>query len=297
MRILITGGTGFIGTALSNALLAAGHRLVLLTRQSRHLEHSAHESLSSIADLDELEAQDRFDAIINLAGEPIAAKRWSQARKAALLDSRLKTTAALLAYCRRAQQPPDCLISASAVGYYGDQGQQKVDEATQPQPDFGHELCARWEALAQEAQQVGVRVCIARIGLVIGADGGFLQRMLLPFKLGLGGPMGDGQQWMSWIHLDDLVRLLSWLMTNPDCSGVYNATAPNPVTNDKFSKTLAHCLNRPAFMRTPAFALRLAFGEMAGLLLTGQRVLPQRALDEAFTFEHPQLKEALESVL
>ena len=297
MRILFTGGTGFIGTELQHKLLADKHQLIMLTRKPEQFASHPAEAIAAISSLDELANNDQFDAIINLAGEAIATQRWSPKRKEILLNSRLDTTQALLDFIARTEHKPGCLINASAVGFYGDQGDAEVDESTLPNPDFGHRLCASWEALAQQAEQHGVRVCIVRIGLVVGADGGFLQRLLFPFKLGLGGPIGNGRQWMSWVHLDDLTELMLWLLRNHKTQGIYNGVAPTPVINNEFTRILANCLHRPAFLPVPATVLRLALGEMAGLLLTGQRVLPRHALDQGFQFRFSQLEDALLDII
>lgn len=297
MRILFTGGTGFIGTELQHKLLADKHQLVVLTRKTEQFANHPAEAIAAISSLDELANNEQFDAIINLAGEAIASQRWSPKRKEILLNSRLDTTQALLDFIARTEHKPECLINASAVGFYGDQGDAEVDESTVPNPDFGHQLCASWEALAQQAAQHSVRVCIVRIGLVVGADGGFLQRLLFPFKLGLGGPIGNGRQWMSWVHLDDLTELMLWLLRNQKTQGIYNGVAPRPVTNNEFTQILAKCLHRPAFLPAPAPVLRLALGEMAGLLLTGQRVHPRRALDQGFQFRFSQLEDALLDII
>lgn len=297
MRILITGGTGFIGTQLCEHLVAAGHQLTVYSRNPDKVSTRCGEKVEALGSLELLTSASEFDAVINLAGESIAAKRWSARRKQVLLDSRLTTTKALIAAFQRMTKPPACLINASAVGFYGDQGNTDVDESTLPKNDFGHQLCQQWESAARQAEAVGVRVCIIRIGLVVGKGGGFLEKMLLPFKLGLGGRFGSGEQWMSWVHRDDLVMLMEWLLNHSDCSGVYNATAPYPVTNERFAKTLAGLVQRPTLLPMPAIVVQCLFGEMAQLLLTGQRVLPSRLLDGGFEFSHPDLKSALEEAL
>ena len=297
MRILITGGTGFIGTRLCPHLLAAGHQLTVYSRKPDKVIQRYAGKVEALASLELLSAASEFDAVINLAGEPIAAKRWSVRRKQVLLDSRLATTAALVAAFQRMAQPPTCLINASAVGFYGDQGNADVDENTFPKNDFGHQLCQQWENSAKQAETLGVRVCIIRIGLVVGKGGGFLGKMLVPFKLGMGGRLGGGEQWMSWVHRDDLVRLMEWLLNHPDCYGIYNATAPYPVTNERFTKALADFFRRPALLPMPAIVVQLLFGEMAQLLLTGQRVLPRRITEAGFEFDYPELKTALAEVL
>lgn len=297
MHILITGGTGFIGQALVKTLLNQRHQLTLLTRRPNTPELKSYSNTRIIETLEQLSPEICYDAIINLAGEGIANRRWTDKRKQVLLDSRLNTTQSLLDFIDRAEHKPQCLISGSAVGYYGDQGDREVDENSTPVSDFGQQLCEQWERLAQQAEQAGVRVCRLRIGLVIGRDGGFLKHMLLPFKLGLGGALGNGQQWISWIHRDDLVQLILWLLSNDQYSGAYNGVAPNPVTNKEFTQTLAHCLRRPALLPAPAPLLKLALGEMSALLLTGQKVYPKRALEGGFEFRFNHLREALSNVL
>ncbi|MEZ5525904.1 MAG: TIGR01777 family oxidoreductase [Pseudomonadales bacterium] len=297
MRILITGGTGFIGAHLCGQLLEAGHQLVVFSRRPEQVESLCGQAVEAIGSLDEITPQSEFDAVINLAGEPIADKRWSARRKQLLMESRLETTRKLVQAVAAMHRPPSCLINASAVGFYGDQGDRPVDESTLPHEEFSHELCRLWEQAANKAAEYGVRVCIVRIGLVVGPGGGFVSRMLPAFKLGLGGPLGNGRQWMSWVHRSDLVRLFEWLLTHDQAQGVYNGTAPNPVTNREFTRTLAKVLHRPACLPMPAFAAKALFGEMSRLLLTGQRVYPKRVTDAGFEFNYPQLQAALESVL
>lgn len=297
MHILVTGGTGFIGSSLVEHLKRQGHSLTVLTRNPDSSALAGDAAITLIQSLTQIPSGQTIDAIINLAGEGIADKRWSDKRKQVLMDSRLKTTQAILDLIDRMPSKPHCLISGSAVGYYGDQGDNEVDESSTPSEDFGHELCQRWETLAMQAQERDVRICILRTGLVVGPNGGFLKRMLLPFKLGLGGRLGNGRQWLSWIHREDLIRLILWLLNNTDCSGPYNGVSPNPVTNEQFTKILAHCLHRPAFLPAPAPVLKLALGEMSSLLLTGQRVTPKRALAQGFKFNFRQLESALEDVL
>ncbi|WP_454828956.1 TIGR01777 family oxidoreductase [Pseudoxanthomonas wuyuanensis] len=289
MQVLVTGGSGFIGRALCRQLLQAGHHPTVLTRDvraaARHLP-----GVRLIAALDELE---RADAAINLAGESLTRGRWNARRKQAFRDSRIGTTQRLLAWLQRRQTRPAVLVSGSAIGYYGPRDDTPLDETAAPGDDFAAQLCRDWETEAAKATGLGVRVCLLRTGIVLGADGGALGRMLPPFRLGLGGPMGSGRQWMSWVHRADLVRLILWLLENQDGSGAYNATAPQPVTNREFARTLGRVLRRPALLTTPAPALKLMFGEMADLLLTGQRVVPQRARAQGFEFHHPQLQAAL----
>lgn len=297
MKILITGGTGFIGAALCHALTADGHELTVLSRVPDKVPQLCGSAAQALGHLQELSAARHFDAIINLAGEGIAATRWTPQRKQLLKVSRIGITQQLLRYIERAEDKPEVLISGSAVGFYGDQGQNLVNEATPPHDEFAHQLCAEWESSAQQAENYGVRVCIIRTGLVIGSGGGFLQRLLPPFKWGLGGRLGDGTQWMPWIHRDDYLAIVRLLLTSPTLTGVFNGTAPNPVTNAEFTDCLAKVLHRPALVPVPAFALRLLLGEMAALLLGGQRAIPERLLQTKFTFQYPSLEAALRSVV
>jgi uncharacterized protein (TIGR01777 family) len=296
MELLITGGTGFIGRALCRRLLADGHRLTVLSRWPRRVPALCGAGVSAVASLSELPRDRRFDAVINLAGEGIADRPWSAARKQLLRDSRIGVTAALCDWIAAAASPPALLISGSAVGYYGSRGDQLLDEAAPVGADFAAHLCRDWEVEAARVEALGVRLCLLRTGLVLGGDGGMLARLKLPFSLGLGGRLGDGRQWMSWIHRDDLVALIVYLLDHPTLQGPFNGTAPEPVTNADFTRALARALRRPALLPMPAFALRLALGEMAGLLLGGQRVLPQRALEAGFEFRYPTLPAALDEI-
>lgn len=297
MRILITGGTGFVGKRLCKRLLDGGHQLTVFSRQPARVKALCGESVEAISDLQHIRSDSEFDAVINLAGEPIAEQRWTAERKAVLLESRLATTRQLVDAMGRMDKRPKCLISASAIGFYGDQGNAEVDEHSTPNEDFAHQLCAQWEQMALQAEVLGVRVCVTRIGLVVGRDGGFVSKMLLPFKLGLGGRFGSGEQWMSWVHRDDLIGLMLWLLEHEECRGVYNATAPNPVTNGDFTKTLAGLLGRPALLPMPALIAKLIFGEMASLFLTGQKVLPKRITEAGYQYQYPELSTALQEAL
>ncbi len=297
MRILITGGTGFIGRALCRTLLAAGHELTVLSRKPESVPRLCGAEVTAIGNLGSLLPQDPYDAMINLAGEPIVGQRWTEQRKKALLQSRLGVTEQLIGFIAKAEQKPAVLLSGSAVGYYGDQGDQILDENSGYVDDFGHQLCAAWERAAYKASEYGVRVCLLRSGLVIGPGGGFLQRMLLPFKLGLGGTLGSGQQWLSWIHLHDHIAMQTALLSSPDLDGVFNCTAPNPVTNREFTECLARLLKRPAFLSVPGWLLKVTMGEMSELLLGGQRVLPRRFQAQGFQFQFATVAEALTNVL
>ncbi|MCG3169137.1 MAG: Epimerase family protein [Pseudomonadales bacterium] len=296
-RYVITGGSGFIGHALCRRLAANGARLEVLSRDPARAARALPAGTRVVRRLDELARDEPLDAVINLAGEPIADARWSAARKQRLRDSRIALTDGLVDWMKGLSARPRVLLSASAVGFYGDQGDTIVRENGPAHPEFTHELCSRWEQSAQSARGLGVRVAIVRIGLVLGPGGGFLQRLLPAFRLGLGGPVGNGRQWMSWIHRDDLLALFDWLLARDELDGAFNATAPNPVTSREFARTLGRVLHRPAVLPLPAFALRAAFGEMSRLLLTGQRALPARAIDSGFTFRFPDLESALRDAL
>lgn len=295
MRVLVTGGTGFIGQALLPALQAAGHAVTVLSRQPEAARVPA--GVAVIRDLDGT-GMAAPEAVINLAGENLGAGRWNAARKQRFIDSRVSTTEALLAAFERWAQPPRVLVNGSAIGWYGARGDETLTENSTPGTGFAATLCEKWEAAAQRATLFGVRVACVRIGIVLGLPGGALAQMLPPFRLGLGGPLGDGRQWMSWVHRADLVRLMLRLVEDETLRGPFNGTAPAPVRNAVFSQALGKALHRPAVLPMPSFALRLIVGEMADeLLLQGQRVLPQRALAAAFAFRYPELPDALAQVL
>ncbi|MGS0691894.1 TIGR01777 family oxidoreductase [Shewanella sp. 30m-9] len=300
MNILMTGASGFIGTQLVNAI-DPQHQLTILSRDPQRSAIKLGAKHHYIISLDELNNLDQFDAVINLAGEPIAAKRWSGLQKLAICNSRWPLTEQLTSLIAKSTTPPHTFISASAVGYYGNQGQHAVDENYQTSStnlaEFTHQVCQRWEEGALTADSEQTRVCIVRIGLVLGSAGGALAKMLPAFKLGLGGPIADGEQGMSWIHQSDLIQLFLHLLNSPDCKGVYNGSSPNPVSNKYFTRTLASVLQRPAFIPVPAFALRFALGEMSCLLIEGQYVTPKRTLASGFQFEYPELELALKQVL
>ncbi|MGV8960472.1 MAG: TIGR01777 family oxidoreductase [Stenotrophomonas sp.] len=291
MQILITGGTGFIGRALCAQLQQSGHTLTVLTR------HPTCAALPGVRCISTLEDAGPIHAVVNLAGEPLADGRWSATRKQEFRDSRIGGTARLVQWMARQSQCPKVLISGSALGYYGTRDDTALDESAAPGDDFSAQLCRDWEAEAIKAETLGVRTCRVRTGVVLERDGGALAKMLPPFRLGAGGPMGDGRQWMSWVHRQDLVRLLQWLLETNTAYGAYNGTAPEPVRNADFARALGKALHRPALLPTPAFALKLAFGEMSELLLTGQRVVPAHALAEGFKFNWPTLDAALADIL
>tara|TARA_B100001094_G_scaffold333296_1_gene410411 strand:+ start:1667 stop:2560 length:894 start_codon:yes stop_codon:yes gene_type:complete len=295
MQILITGGTGFIGSALIPHL--DQHNLTLLTRHTTKArkkfgaQHEYIEDLTTFKDLSD------FDAVINLAGENIASKFWTQKQKQKIKESRHALTQELSERIRASHIPPGVLISASAIGFYGDEHTADVTEDTSPQSGFGQDICQPWEAFALACQHKQTRVCIPRIGVVLGVQGGMLQKVLPVFKLGLGGRLGNGQQKLSWIHIDDIVALILWMLSNEQVKGCYNATAPHPVTNAHFTQVLGHILKRPAFFHLPAWLLKIMLGELSELMLKGASVIPQKALSENFVFNHPKLEDALKHLL
>jgi uncharacterized protein (TIGR01777 family) len=282
MNVAVTGASGFIGRRAMELLQARGHT----TRPV---------SLRSIPGPEQLAG---CDAVLHLAGEPVA-QRWSAAAKKRILDSRVEGTRALLAAMR--EHPPNVLVSASGIGYYGSCGDRVLTEQSPPSsqqsPDFLGQVAAAWEHEAQQAEKLGVRVVRLRIGTVMGAGGGALQKMLLPFRMGLGGRLGAGVQWMSWIHLDDLVAMILFALRESTLRGVLNAASPHPVTNAEFTRALAHAAHRPAVIPVPAFALRLLLGEMSEILLASQRAIPEAALRAGFEFRYPEIGAALIQIL
>ncbi len=296
MRILITGGSGFVGQSLCAQLDADGHDLFVVSRSPDKAADALPDGAdirARIADFDDAAPE----AIVNLAGEPIAEGRWTDAKKKRIVDSRVDTTREVVELCGRLETPPKVLVSASAVGYYGDQGDRDVTEDTERNEEWLSDICVKWEAEANKAADHGVRVAIVRIGLVMDEGGGMLARMLPAFKFGLGSKLGDGSQYMPWIHRDDLVRAFIFLLEHNECDGPFNGSAPNPVTNAEFTKKLASNLNRPTFLPAPAPALKLAFGEMSHMLLTGAKMLPKRLQDAGFEFRYPTLDDALADIL
>ena len=297
MNILITGGSGLIGRALCRKLTRRDDRITVFSRQGRKAQALCGERTRIISSLDEWESDMRFDAVVNLAGEPIVGKRWSARRKQRLSASRVTLTQRLIARMARAEDKPAVLLNASAVGYYGNTGDAEINEThpgqTAGTPGFGTRLCRDWEESARQAEEPDVRVCLLRTGLVLSPTGGMLRRMLPAFRLGLGATIGDGKQWMSWIHIKDQVNAILHLLDNPKSRGAYNLTAPTPVTNAVFTRTLAKQLRRPAVFTAPALALKLMLGEAAGLLLEGQRAVPDKLCKEGFRFAYASLPEAL----
>ncbi|MGG5292325.1 TIGR01777 family oxidoreductase [Pseudomonas shirazensis] len=297
MHILLTGGTGLLGKHLCRLWAGQGHRLTVWSRRPEQVPMLCGNGVRGIGQLDDLDAEDPIDAVINLAGAPIADRHWTAARRNLLWASRITLTEQLLAWLQKREQRPEVLVSGSAVGWYGDGGERELTEASQPvKEDFASQLCIAWEETAQRAQALGIRVVLVRTGLVLASDGGFLSRLRVPFKLGLGGPLGNGRQWMPWIHIDDQIALIDFLMRHNDASGPYNACAPEPVRNRTFAKCLGKALHRPALLPVPALVLKAGLGELSTLLLGGQRARPTRLLAAGFTFRFNDLQSALDNL-
>lgn len=297
MKILITGATGLIGQRLTQTLLEQSHLITALTRSPDRATKLLGPQVELLTSLEGLASLDGFDAVINLAGEPIADKRWTTAQKQKLCDSRWQLTEKIAELIKASGQPPSVLISGSAVGYYGDQGQAVVTEDSSPHQEFTWQLCSRWETLALAAQSPHTRVCLLRTGVVLSREGGALAKMVMPFRVGVGGPFGDGQQYMPWIHIDDMLNAILFLLNQASLKGPFNMVAPTPVRNEQFSAQLAKVLHRPCFMRVPAVAVRCLMGESAVLVLGGQQAIPQRLIDAGYTFRYTALQPALEDVV
>lgn len=298
MNILVTGATGLIGKALLPHL---NHDAITVlsrnpTRAYQRLGHHIH----AIDSLDNFESLDQFDVVINLAGEPIMGKRWSDNQKSIIQHSRWDLTQQLVDKINNGTNPPHTFISGSAVGVYGDNQDKSIDETTPitvNDNDFSQQVCLRWEQIALQAQSTQTKVCILRTGIVLAKQGGALAKMLLPYQLGLGGKIGTGNQYFPWIHLQDMIKGIIFLLNHADSQGIFNFTAPTPVTNKTFSQTLAATLKRPHFLCTPTWVLKLALGESSQLLLDSQRALPNRLQEAGFNFSFPCIEQALKQTL
>jgi uncharacterized protein (TIGR01777 family) len=306
MRIFITGGTGLIGQRLLRRLRERGDHAVILTRRYGH----ARQRFGPDTQLIEgdpmrsgawMDAVGDCDAVVHLAGENVFGRRWNADYKKLLYDSRIVSTQNIVEALRRKPRRADgqakVLVNASAIGYYGPRGDEELTEDSAPGADFLAKLCVDWEQAARAAESAGVRVAMVRVGVVLDKEGGALAKLLTPFKLGAGGPIASGRQWMSWIHYEDLVGLFLLALDNAEARGALNGTAPHPVTNRDFGKTLGRVLHRPSLLWTPGLALRVMVGEAAGLIVTGQRVLPKRALGLGYAFQYPTLEAALARIL
>lgn len=294
--ILVTGGSGFIGRNLCERLTGSAEKIIVLSRNPVNSAKVLPQSVEMISDLTQL--NEPVGILINLAGEPIADKRWSEKRKATITQSRIQTTQALYQYFKQADMPPSIVISGSAVGYYGGgiANNQSVTEEGAVEPNFSSKLCADWENTAQQFEQLGARVCLLRTGIVLGEQGA-LSKLLPAFKLGLGGPIASGKQWMPWIHIDDMVEIIAYAIQN-DLSGPINCTAPNPVTNREFAKTLGKLLKRPAIAPMPETIVKLLFGQMGDeLMIQGQSVIPQKLQQQGFNFKYSSLHSALNTIV
>ena len=293
MKIVVAGGTGFIGEPLVRRLVARGDDVTVLTRNPAKVASGRGVQWDGRTQGAWSNDVANADVVINLAGENISEGRWTEERKRRLVDSRLHATSALV----KALRGNPTFISASAIGIYGDRGDETLDESSSRGSGFLADLVEKWEAAAREAESIA-RLVIIRFGIVLSPDGGALKKLLLPFKLGAGGPIGNGKQWMSWVDRDDVLRLVAWTIDNTNARGIYNATAPEPVHNRELARELGRTLHRPSIVPAPAFALRLMFGQMADeALLAGQRVIPRHATDDGFTFEHSTLPDALAALL
>ena len=296
-RVLITGATGFIGRRLTEALVAAGHDVIVLARDPRKAA-ALRPPFRLVTSLDQIDSATAIDAIVNLAGEPISNGLWTRRKRRRILASRLRITRHVVRLIARLERRPAVLISGSAIGWYGLWQDEVLTEFDGGKRCFSHRVCEAWERATKRAERLGTRVVRLRIGLVLGIEGGMLAQLLLPFEFGLGGPIGSGRQWMSWIERDDLIRLIAHAIATPRLTGPVNATAPAPVTNAVFAAELARALHRPALLRLPAWLLRLVAGDLANeLLIGGQRVIPDKADVSGFVFRHATLASALAAML
>ena len=301
MSLLVTGGTGFVGrqfiASSKESFIAA------VSRNQDKAKQTLGDSVQEVIQWDPQEstfpnpAGIHFDKVVNLMGESIAEGRWTAAKKKRILDSRVEGTRRLIDGLLATGKPPSVFVSASAIGIYGDSGEAIVDESHQLDDVFAASVCQAWEAEASRLIEHGTRVVYLRIGIVLGDGGGAIEKMLPIFKLGIGGKLGSGKQWMSWIHIDDLIGMINWSLENQDVSGPVNVTAPEPARNAEFTRVLAKAVNRPAFLPAPWFALRMVFGEFANSLFFSQRIVPKVALDQGFQFKFPNLPDAIEDVV
>ncbi|WP_394220872.1 TIGR01777 family oxidoreductase [Alteromonas gracilis] len=295
MNILMTGGTGLIGREFIRQY-SREHTFTVVSRNIAKAKSILGDNVEVVEAISEVKNFDTFDAVVNLAGEPIADKRWTDTQKKRICDSRWNITTELVSKFNDSANPPNVFLSGSAIGFYGNQGDKVVTEDTQPHVEFTNELCAKWESIANSVNQEKTRVATLRTGVVLTKKGGALDKMALPFKLGAGGTLGSGDQYLAWIHLQDMVGAIAFLLNNNSCRGAFNLTAPEPVTNKVFSKSLASALGRPCLFNVPSFVMKIAMGESSTMILEGQRVIPQKLTAAGFTFAYPSVKEALDEV-
>jgi len=293
MRILITGANGLIGTALQRSFDEIGHELLLASRKeakdSQHIQWDVEKGFS------EPERLEGIDAVVHLAGESVFGLSWSDAKKKAIRDSRVDGTRSVVEAISKLKARPNVLVAASAIGFYGDRGDEEMTESSAAGDTFLAEVSKEWESEARRAEDAGIRTVLLRTGIILSKDGGALGTMLLPFKLGIGGVVGSGKQWMSWISIDDHIRVINYAIEYENVRGAVNSVSPNPVTNGEFTKTLGEVLYRPTILPLPSFAVNMVFGEMGdALLLASTRVVPKRLEDAGFEFKYPELKTAIE---
>lgn len=301
MKILIAGGTGFIGKQLCQEFLSAGHQVAVLSRNPSQAQGTLPENVEVIGwNNSEGVMSDKaiqgVECIVNLAGESIGDGRWTKVKKEGILGSRIKTTQAIVEAIKNQGVKPKVLISASAIGFYGPCQDEELTESAPAGQDFLAAVCRAWESEAYRAEHPGVRVATVRIGVVLG-NGGALERMMLPFKFYIGGPTGSGNQWFSWIHVKDLVKAIRFVAENDSINGPVNATAPQPLRMGDFCDVLGKVMGRPSWLPVPGFILRLALGEMADMVLNGQRVIPRKLLEAGYKFHYPTAKDALEAII
>jgi uncharacterized protein (TIGR01777 family) len=302
MRIVVTGGTGFIGRPLCASLCQEGHRVTLLTRRKEEAQRSCGSTVTAVEWNGRAAGAwehclDGADAVIHLAGAPIADGRWTEARKRLLTESRVLSTRLLVEALSRCSSKPHTLVSASGIGYYGASDDRGLDEGAARGQGFLAELCLAWEAEALRAAEFGVRVVMLRTGMVLEQDGGALPKMLLPFRFFAGGPIMPGTQWASWIHRHDHIGLIKWALATQSVSGPVNAVAPEAVTMNRFCEVLGRVLHRPSWLPVPGFALHVALGELGTIMTTGQRVIPAKALSRGYVFQYPKLEPALRAIM
>ena len=296
MRIFITGGTGLIGSALIKDLLMRGHDITVFTRNAKKASEKLGNQVIYSTSLDSFASLDEYDAVINLAGEPIAGRPWTKRQKERLSNSRLRTTQKLSELINKSNNPPKVFISGSAVGYYGSQGDALLTEESEPYNEFTYRLCRQWEANALQAA-TNTRVSILRTGIVLSSIGGMLPKLSFPFRYGFGSVIGSGRQYISWIHIQDMVDAIIYLLETPDVEGIFNLTSPDSVTNREFSKALAKAMHRPCLFRIPSFFIKLFMGEASTLIINGQRAIPKHLTDVGYKFRFENIERALKNIM